>query len=41
MRKQKGRGVEGRKYVQEWYDDPSRRPPSSNPFPKGDPLTMI
>jgi hypothetical protein len=27
MRKRNGRGVESGKYEQEWYDDPSRRPP--------------
>jgi hypothetical protein len=30
MRKQKGLGVESDKYLQEWYDDPSRIPPSRN-----------
>ena len=27
--------MEGGKYEQEWYDNPSRIPPSSNPFPEG------
>ena len=35
MRKQKGRSMESNKYVGEWYDDFSRRPLGSNPFPKG------
>ena len=39
MRKQKGRGMKSGKYVREWYDDPSRRTPSNNPFPEGEPLT--
>jgi hypothetical protein len=34
MRKNRGRSVESGKYEREWYDDPSRRPPSSNPFPR-------
>jgi hypothetical protein len=38
MIKRKGRRMESDKYVGEWYDDLSRRQPSSNPFPKGDPL---
>jgi hypothetical protein len=37
--KQNGRRVENGKYVLEWYDDPSRRPPSNNPFLEGDPFT--
>jgi hypothetical protein len=41
MRKQRGRSVESGKYEWEWYDDPSRKPPSSNPFPEGDQLTRI
>jgi len=39
MRKREGRGVENGKYEREWYNNPSRRPPSSNHFPEGDPLT--
>jgi hypothetical protein len=39
MRKRNGRGVESGKYVREWYDDPSRKPPSINPFLEDDPLT--
>jgi hypothetical protein len=30
--------VEKDKYVWEWYDDPSRRPPGRNPFSESDPL---
>jgi hypothetical protein len=41
MRKQRGRSVESDKYEWERYDDPSRRPPSRNPFLEGDPLTRI
>jgi cell fate regulator YaaT (PSP1 superfamily) len=39
MRKRRGRSLEISKYEWEWYDDPSRRPPSSNLFLEGDPLT--
>jgi hypothetical protein len=27
--------MEGGKYEREWYDDPLRRPPNINHFPKG------
>ena len=27
--------MESGKYEQEWYDDPSRRPPSRNPYLEG------
>jgi hypothetical protein len=27
--------MEGGKYEWDWYNDPSRRPPNSNPFHKG------
>jgi hypothetical protein len=27
--------MEGGKYEREWYNDPSRRLPGRNPFPKG------
>jgi hypothetical protein len=33
--------VEGGKYEKEWYDDPSRKTPSSNPFFEGDNLLMF
>jgi hypothetical protein len=41
MRKQKRRSVESGKYEWEWYNDPSRRPPSNNIFLEGDQLTNI
>ena len=39
MRKQRGRSVESGMYEWKWYDEPSRRPPSSNSFPEGEKLT--
>ena len=33
--------MESGKYEKEWYDDPTWRPPSSDPFPKIEPLTIV
>jgi hypothetical protein len=41
MRKWRGKGVKSGKYLREWYDDPSRIPPNSNPFPEDDPHSRI
>jgi hypothetical protein len=34
MRKQMGKCVKSGKYVREWYDDPSRRPPIATLSPR-------
>jgi hypothetical protein len=34
MRKQKGKAVKSGKYVREWYDDPSKRPPVETLSPR-------
>jgi hypothetical protein len=33
MRKQRGNNMESGEYEWEWYDHPSRKPPSRKPFP--------
>jgi hypothetical protein len=35
MGKQREEVMESGKYERKWYDNPSRRPPSRNPFPEG------